>query len=328
MKISALIPTYNRRQFVPRAIQSVLSQTVPVDEILVVDDGSTDGTAEDIEQRFGNRVRVVRQANQGVSGARRRAVLEAKGDWIGFLDSDDEWTPDRNRILLQATEKVPGDVAWIFGNTQFVSDGAGYTQYEKHGLSVAERVQVFEDSLSVQYPWQFGILESSVIRRQTLMELRCFSENLRIWEDFLAAIQVACRFGFAGIPEIVTKVYRTSDLSKSSLTLAGSSLSEPSLSIDYHRAGMLAFSLAARSVRRQPWGELHAEAVRGLCRVLSEKGQGFRWLSLQQFRHGVSWKSIAFLCAAMLGGRGLDLWSRAAAMGRALRSPSPIRSEE
>jgi len=190
MKISALIPTYNRRQFVPRAIQSVLSQTVPVDEILVVDDGSTDGTAEDIEQRFGNRVRVVRQANQGVSGARRRAVLEAKGDWIGFLDSDDEWTPDRNRILLQATEKVPGDVAWIFGNTQFVSDGAGYTQYEKHGLSVAERVQVFEDSLSVQYPWQFGILESSVIRRQTLMELRCFSENLRICDPSCLPVRI------------------------------------------------------------------------------------------------------------------------------------------
>jgi glycosyltransferase involved in cell wall biosynthesis len=94
MRISALIPTFNRREYVQRAIESVLSQTVPVDELVVVDDGSTDGTAEVIQRRFRGHTRVVRQENQGVSGARRRAIREARSEWVAFLDSDDEWTRD------------------------------------------------------------------------------------------------------------------------------------------------------------------------------------------------------------------------------------------
>ncbi len=266
MKISALIPTFNRRGYVQRAIQSILAQTVPVDEIIVVDDGSTDGTAEEIERGFGDRVRVIRQANQGVAGARRRGVLEAKGDWVAFLDSDDEWTPDRNRILLEAIRKVPADVAWIFGNTQEITDaGVEFTQFGKHGLRVAEAVHVVEDPLSVQYPWQFALLQSSVIKREALLELKCFSENVRYTEDRLAGIQVACRYGFAAVPEIVTKRYRTSDLSTSSLAFAMTCLKDRNLWAEYYRAEMEAFSLVARTVRRQPWGERYAESVRGLC---------------------------------------------------------------
>src|SRR5579864_2473726 len=115
MTISAVIPAFNRRNHVSRAIDSALAQTVPVDEILVIDDGSTDGTAELVESRYGNRVRVVRQANSGVAGARRRGIQEARGEWIAFLDSDDEWLRERNGELLKAIQHVPADVAWIFG---------------------------------------------------------------------------------------------------------------------------------------------------------------------------------------------------------------------
>ena len=323
MKISAVIPTYNRRDHIPRAIQSVLSQTAAVDEVIIVDDGSTDGTAEEIERTFGNLVRVIRQANQGVSGARHRGVLEAQGDWIAFLDSDDEWTPDRNRVMCEAIGKVPADVAWIFGNTQEITDAGETTQYEKFELHVKGPVHVFEDALSAQYPWQFGPLQSTVIRRAVLLELDCFSESVKSGEDLLAGIQVACRYGCAAVPEIVTRWYRTSDLSASSLAVATVSQPDTGLSGDYQRAAMRAFSLAARTVRRQPWGELYAEAVRGMCKVQSGKGRKFRRLSLQQFRFGVSGKSIAFFCAAMLGPGGLGLWTRASSMGRHVLSRLP-----
>jgi glycosyltransferase involved in cell wall biosynthesis len=335
MKISALIPTYNRRDFVQRAVRSILAQTVPVDEIIVVDDGSTDGTAEEVERAFGDRVRVVRQVNQGVAAARRRAILESKGEWVAFLDSDDEWTPDRNRILLQAIEKVPADVAWIFGNTQDVMDtGLPVTQYEKLGLRVAQPLLVFEDSLSAQYPWQYGLLQSSVIRRDVLVELKCFSENLKCAEDRLAGIQVACRYGSAAVPETVTRLYRTSDLSASSLSraFATKSRKDSDLRVDYYRAEMLGFSLVADTVRHQPWGELYAESIRGLCKERSARGESFRALLFRQFRYGVSLKSVAFLCAAMLGGAGLGLWSKATSMGRTvfshLKGTSAIASGE
>src|SRR6266566_631820 len=130
MKVSALIPTYNRREHVQRAIESVLSQTIPPDEIIVVDDGSTDGTREALAHRFGSTVRVVCQENGGVSSSRRRAVREARNDWIAFLDSDDEWTSNRNRRLTEAAKSLPTDVAWLFGDVQLIRDtGEGETLF-------------------------------------------------------------------------------------------------------------------------------------------------------------------------------------------------------
>jgi glycosyltransferase involved in cell wall biosynthesis len=321
MKVSALIPTYNRCNYVQRAIQSVLAQTVPVDEIIVVDDGSTDGTYEQIQHRFGDRVRLIYQENRGVSSARRRAIREASGDWMAFLDSDDEWTPGRNRVLLQAIEKVPANVAWIFGNTRMITDeDERVTFYEKYGLSVVEPVHVFEDPLSVNYPWQFGMLPSSLIKREALLGLNCFPENLNQGEDRLTGIQVACHYGFAAVPEIVTRVYRTSDLSATSLVFARDSLMDPGMRADYYRSEMELFSVVVRSGRRQPWGEHYAESVRSMCKELYRTGQQFRRFSLKQFRYGVSWKSLAFFCAAMLGRAGLRLWSRTAPLGRAVVS--------
>lgn len=325
MKVSALIPTYNRRKHVLRAIRSVLEQTVPVDEIIIVDDGSTDGTSEEIGRQFGDKVRVVRQENHGVSGARRRAILEAKSDWIAFLDSDDEWTPDRNRILLQAIVNVPSDVAWIFGNTQIITDqDANTTMYQKYGLTVTEALHVFADPLSVNYPWQFGMLQSSLIKREVLLKLNCFPENLNQGEDRLSGVQVACHHGFAAVPDTVTRFYRTSDLAATSLVFARDSQMDRRMRADYYRAEMDLFSYVVDSGRPKPWGERYAESVRSTCKELARTGQGFRSFALKQFRYSVSFKSVAFFCAAMLGPLGLRLWSGTASLGRTVLSRSPF----
>ena len=263
--------------------------------------------------QFGSRVRVIRQANSGVSVARRRAVLEARGEWVAFLDSDDVWTPDRNRAMLQATEKAPANVAWIFGNAQRVTDaGDGITTYEEHGLHLTESLRVFEDPLSVQDPFQFGLLVASFIKREALLAVDCFSENLKHSEDLLVGFQVACRYGVAAIPNLVTKYYRTSDLSTSSL------MKNKSVWPDYYRARMTAFSLAVGKGRRQYWAERYAEAVRGMCKEMAKENQSFRRLALQQFRYEVSFKSLFFFCVAALGGPGLYLWKHSANMNRAI----------
>lgn len=115
MKVSAVIPTYNRREYIKRAVDSILAQTVPVDEIIVVDDElSTDNIESALNGWYGSQVRVVKQGG-GLSGARRRGVQEAKGTWIAFLDSDDDWAPNRNRQLLEAVSMVPEDVAGSLG---------------------------------------------------------------------------------------------------------------------------------------------------------------------------------------------------------------------
>ena len=324
MTVSAVIPTFNRLGYLRRAIDSVLAQTVPVNEVLVVDDGSTDGTANALAAEYGARVRVVRQANTGVSGARRRGVQEARGDWIAFLDSDDEWTPNRNKELLEAAARVPEDVAWIFGDLRVVTDEGNEATIFKtfgKGLLVTEYPEIFQDSLSIQQPFQFCMLQGSLIRRRVLLELDCFHEGLRSNEDLLAGYQVACRYGFAAIPSVVGSWHRTADLAGSSLTV--NNVHGP----DYSRSRMMSYRLVIESGRRRPWNKLYASEVRELCKVLAERAQSVpRRLALQQFRFGgVSTKGIAFFCAAMFGLRGIQIWNRMAEARRKCITPTESR---
>lgn len=91
-KISALIPTYNCERYICDAVDSVLAQTYPVHEVIVVDDGSTDQTRA-ILARYGQRIRYIRQVNAGPPAARNTGIAHAKGDFIALLDSDDLWVP-------------------------------------------------------------------------------------------------------------------------------------------------------------------------------------------------------------------------------------------
>jgi len=90
IEVSVIIPTYNRRELVQRALRSVLAQTRRVDEVIVVDDGSTDGTGEALAAAFGDRIVYLRQSNAGVSAARNRGLALARGRYLALLDSDDE----------------------------------------------------------------------------------------------------------------------------------------------------------------------------------------------------------------------------------------------
>src|SRR5271166_358045 len=282
MKVSAVIPTYNRRDYIKRAMDSVLAQTVPVDEIIIVDDErSTDGMAEAVANWYGSRVHVVKEGG-GLSGARKRCVQEAQGEWIAFLDSDDEWAPDRNREFLEAAARVPSDVAWLFGNLRVVSDkGEGSTLFEEFGLQVEDSLEIFADTLRVHFPFQFGILPASFIRRSVLLELNCFSEGLQHSEDLLAGFQVACRYRFAAIPSVVGKYFRTSDLTSNSALLKG--FNGP----DYFRSRMVCFALVIEELGyRSPWNLRYASAARGLCKVLVKQGKSPGNLGLKQFKYG------------------------------------------
>jgi glycosyltransferase involved in cell wall biosynthesis len=100
-EVSVVIPAYNAGHYVPAAVESVLAQTMTDHEVIVVDDGSTDDTAETMT-RFGSRVRYLRQANQGVAAARNTGIAEAHGRYIAFLDADDTWFPEKLERQLVA----------------------------------------------------------------------------------------------------------------------------------------------------------------------------------------------------------------------------------
>lgn len=120
MRVSVVIAAYNAETYIAEAIESVLGQTIPPDEVIVIDDGSTDGTRNILGQ-FGDRIIVLTQGNSGQAVAVKKALAIAQGELIGFCDADDLWTPRKLELQLELLERQ-GDVEAVFGKVeQFVS---------------------------------------------------------------------------------------------------------------------------------------------------------------------------------------------------------------
>ena len=162
--ISVVIPTFNRGSILSDAINSALSQTTPPREIIVVDDGSTDNTAE-VLARFGEKITLIHQPNSGVSAARNAGIEQARGDWIAFLDSDDVWRPDRVAILLQdiagtdagvhvANLEItgPGYEQELFRLRKFYHAGPWPLRHED-GFEFASHELMFLSSIAVRRDW-------------------------------------------------------------------------------------------------------------------------------------------------------------------------------
>lgn len=121
-KVSIILPTYNRLGFLEEAIRSITSQELGDWELIVVDDGSTDGTGDYLAQRLKNLVQpwqYIYQNNQGAYHARNRGLDEARGEYVAFYDSDDSWLPHHVRVCVEAMEQYR-DVGWVYGASRIV----------------------------------------------------------------------------------------------------------------------------------------------------------------------------------------------------------------
>lgn len=128
--VSVIIPTYNRARLVGEAVESVLRQTRPPCEIIVIDDGSTDNTRQ-VLASFGNRIMVIHQENQGVGKARNRALAVAQGRYLAFLDSDDLWMEHKLEWQVDLMDRFP-QLGFLFSDFVITGDGG---QVTSKGLS-------------------------------------------------------------------------------------------------------------------------------------------------------------------------------------------------
>lgn len=204
--VSAIIPTWNRRELVQHAIRSVLAQTRPVDEIIVVDDGSTDGTGTALAAEFGDRIVYVRQANAGVSAARNRGMAMARGRYFALLDSDDEWLP----------EKTARQVDWLDAHPDFgmvLCDVERIDAARRPIDRLGRRTIIPEDGWVLHRVLANPALApvSALFRRAVFEDIGGFDETLRTAEDLDFHLRIARRWQIGVVDEVLARAIRGHD---------------------------------------------------------------------------------------------------------------------
>ena len=173
--VSVVIPSYNRVETLKRALDSVLSQARPADEIIVVDDGSTDSTAEMIKNKFPDVVYLY-QKNSGVSAARNLGIAHASSEWIALLDSDDEWLPKKLQRQLALLENS-NELKVCHTEEIWVRNGKRVNQMKKHEKAGG---WIYQRCL----PMCAMSPSSIVIHRSVFDRVGLFDEDLPACEDY------------------------------------------------------------------------------------------------------------------------------------------------
>jgi len=188
-RVSVVIPTFNRRQIVGEAVQSVLDQTLNDLEIIVVDDGSTDGTGQFLQERFDQRIKYLNQEKYGRSAARNRGVLSSTSPYILFLDSDDLLLPDGLEVMSRfLDEHLAADV--VFADGYYCKERGEIIEHVSRGRPPVDPDRILE-TLVLQ-----NIISAphlAMVRRQSLERLGYpfFDEHLYGFEDADVWIRLA-----------------------------------------------------------------------------------------------------------------------------------------
>jgi glycosyltransferase involved in cell wall biosynthesis len=192
-----VIPTYNRDRVLPRAIRSVLDQTYVNFELIVVDDGSTDDTRTAVAAFSDPRLRAIHAAHAGQAAARNRGVSVARGEWIAFLDDDNEWRAEYLERQLAVGRQTSG-VGAVYCLTTVRMQGSAdmssrcYPDWCPTG-------DVFDDFLA---GW-WAPISGMIMRRTTLAEVGGFREDLAVFDEYDLMLQVALRTSFGCNPEVL-----------------------------------------------------------------------------------------------------------------------------
>nr|WP_315855454.1 glycosyltransferase family A protein [Rubinisphaera sp. JC750] len=199
---SVVMPVFNRQSTVAQSLDSIANQTWPPAEVIVVDDGSTDGTC-DIVERY-DFVTLLRQQNAGPGSARNRGIEIAKGEYIAFLDSDDVWFPwtlQRYAEVIELNDRP----AIVTGSQTLFTDATELAVVSESVLNVL----AFPDYLSSGEQWLWHGVSSFVIRRDVLVEAGGFAEGRINGEDAELLMRLGTAGGFVHVASPLMFGYRT-----------------------------------------------------------------------------------------------------------------------
>lgn len=177
MKIDVIIPTFNRAHLITRAVQSVLNQSYQNFHLYIVDDGSSDETAAVLRQYSTHpQVTLLTQANKGVSAARNWGVKNSSSAWISFLDSDDEWLPEKLQVQSEFLKHHP-EIRFLHAEEIWIRNGVRVNPKQKHSKHSQD---ILQRSL------EFCLISPStvIMKRELFLQHQGFDEDLPVCEDF------------------------------------------------------------------------------------------------------------------------------------------------
>ncbi len=189
--ISVVIPLYNKEKSIASTLRTVLNQTFSDYEIVIVNDGSTDGSVEEIEKVQDDRIRLVHQPNAGVSAARNRGIEEAKGDLIAFLDADDEWKPEYLATQYHLFQKYP-ECSVFACNYEFRDVSGKVTPTLIHKLPFVGEDGILSNYFEVASCSHPPICSISVmVKKQVMQAIGGFPLGIKSGEDLLTWARLA-----------------------------------------------------------------------------------------------------------------------------------------
>jgi glycosyltransferase involved in cell wall biosynthesis len=242
--VSVILPTYNRLGLLRQAVESVLHQSYEDWELIVADDGSTDGTREYLDGMRDPRVRSIALEHTGNrSRVRNAAIALARGEWIAFLDSDDLWLPDKLRRQLEQIGANPTstwsctDVAFIDAHGEGVARPDGKS-YRAHSGWILEHLLTFAASATTP---------TLLVHQSLLREIGGFDEQLLLREDYDLVLRLAARGEIHAMTDVLTLVRQHPDRTSSRRRVA-----------ELHRGTEIVFRKAARAAT--------SDDIRAICR--------------------------------------------------------------
>ena len=213
--VTVIIPTYNRAAKLTQAVESALAQTFRDFEIIVIDDGSTDNTA-DAMRRFSEHIRYLRQENRGVSAARNRGMAAANGQWIAFLDSDDVWFPEKLETQMRLLRQQAPEIQVCFSDCVVPANLiVCQTQFERAGFAPESQSQSKLESPMRHILASDYIIHTStlIVAKRLAIAIGGFDEEMMVAEDtdFLFRLALSSEFCFVATPMVRTADIATPD---------------------------------------------------------------------------------------------------------------------
>lgn len=212
MRVSVIIPTYNRAGTIRMAVDSALAQTYPDLEVIVVDDGSKDDSLG-VLATYGDRIRVISQANGGPSAARNRGVQDATGEIIAFLDSDDKWMPDKIARQVALMQRGGPAMCCCVCNAQVIAnDGKEIgTTFGMAGIRPIFGEGEWTNPQKVLATRFLLFNQVVAIRRDAFEKIGGFNLNLRLLEDYELSLRLSSAGSWGVISEPLVVKYNDDD---------------------------------------------------------------------------------------------------------------------